>query len=222
MFGHAAADDWLVQRVLFLVPVVVSLGLHEFAHAWAAFRLGDDTAARQGRLTLNPLPHIDPVGLLLPLLGVPFGWAKPVPIDPSRFSRSVRMQTGLVLTAAAGPLSNLGLAVLVTVGMALWTRIDPTASVASPTWALLESLLLLNLLLAIFNLVPVPPLDGSRIAEGLMPDALRPAWNAFARTGPVALFALLFAPAFFGVSPFAWPLRQARAALDALFLLIAG
>jgi Zn-dependent protease len=215
-------DDWLARRLLFLVPVVLSLTVHEFAHAWTAWKLGDDTAAREGRLTLNPLPHIDPIGLLLPLMGVPFGWAKPVPINPARFSRSISMETGLVLTAAAGPLSNALVAVLATVVMALWARLAPGSALDGGLFGLLESLVFLNLLLAVFNLVPIPPLDGSRIADGLMPNALRPAWDAFSRIGPVALVALLFAPAFFGVSVFAWPLETARGFLDELFLLLSG
>ncbi len=219
MFGFEG-DDWLAQRVLFLVPVILSLTVHEFAHAWTAWKLGDETAASQGRLTLNPLPHIDPVGLLLPLLGVPLGWAKPVPVNPARFSRTVSMETGLVLTAAAGPLSNLAIAIGATVGMALWMRIDPGAG-SSAVWPLLEMLVFLNLILAIFNLLPVPPLDGSRIADGLMPAALRPAWNAFAAVGPVAILAVIFLPSLFGVSLLAAPLGLAQTALQGLFQLLA-
>ena len=111
--------------MLFLVPVVLSLTIHEFAHAWCAFQLGDDTAAREGRLTLNPVEHIDPVGLLLPLLGVPFGWAKPVPVNPARMRTS--FETGVVLTAAAGPISNLLLAIAATLGLGGCARLDPRA-----------------------------------------------------------------------------------------------
>ena len=222
MFGlDGSGDAWLATRVLFLVPVVLSLTVHEFAHAFTAWKLGDDTAARLGRLTLNPIPHIDPVGLLLPLLGVPFGWAKPVPIDPARFSPGIRMETGLVLTAGAGPLSNALLAIGTTLGMAFWTRFDATAPQAA-LWPMLEMLVTLNLLLAIFNLLPIPPLDGSRICDGLMPDALRPAWNAFARLGPMALAAVILVPAFLGVSLFEWPLRTAQDFLDQLFVLLSS
>ena len=99
-------EDWLAARTLLLVPVLMSLSVHEFAHAWTAFRLGDQTAAREGRLTLNPLAHIDPVGLLLPLLGVPFGWAKPVPINLAAMRGGVSLPAALVLTAVAGPLRH--------------------------------------------------------------------------------------------------------------------
>jgi Zn-dependent protease len=216
-------DGWLAARILFLVPVVLSLTVHEFAHAWTAWKLGDDTAAREGRLTLNPLEHIDPVGLLLPLLGVPFGWAKPVPINPGRFSRSVSMETGLVLTASAGPISNILLAIAATCAMALWTRFDPGApTTGSGVWAMLETLVFLNLLLAFFNLLPIPPLDGSRIADGLMPDALRPAWDAFASLGPMTLIAVILVPAFLGFSLFNAPLALARTLLDGAFALLAS
>src|SRR6185369_11527845 len=98
----------LLQRLMFLPIMLLSLTVHEWAHAYSAFRLGDDTAERQGRLTLDPIAHIDFFGtLLLPLLGVPFGWAKPVPVNPVRFDRRVPMRVGMLLTAAAGPVSNL-------------------------------------------------------------------------------------------------------------------
>src|SRR5215468_292941 len=113
----------LLNRLMYVPILILSLTVHEWAHAYSAFRLGDDTAARQGRLTLNPLPHIDPFGTILcPLLGVPFGWAKPVPVVPSRFRRDVNMRTGMMITAAAGPLSNLALAVVCTVLYGLLLR----------------------------------------------------------------------------------------------------
>ena len=220
---YGSGDDWLAARVLLLVPVVLSLTVHEFAHAWTARALGDDTAERAGRLTLNPLEHIDPVGLLLPLLGIPFGWAKPVPVDPARFSSGVSMEAGLVLTAGAGPLSNLLVAVVATVGMGLWARLDPTAATATgAAWTMLRTIAFLNVLLALFNLLPVPPLDGSRIADGLMPRFLRPAWEAFSNVGPLALLAVLFLPMLAGVSPLAWPMARAHALLDGIFSLLAG
>src|SRR5579872_3573193 len=112
MFTHVN----LLHGLMTLVPLVLSLTVHEWAHAYSAFRLGDDTAARMGRMTLNPIPHIDPIGtILLPMLGIPFGWAKPVPITPTRFRRDISMRAGIMITAAAGPLSNLVLAVLCTV-----------------------------------------------------------------------------------------------------------
>ena len=98
-------------RLMWLPISILSLSFHEFAHAWSAWKLGDDTASREGRLTLNPVSHIDLLGtIILPLLGVPFGWAKPVPVNPARFRRDVNMSTGMAITATAGPLSNVLLA----------------------------------------------------------------------------------------------------------------
>ena len=104
----------------FLIPLILSLSVHEWAHAWAAWRLGDDTARLLGRMTLNPIAHVDPLGtLLLPMLGVPFGWAKPVPVNPLRF-RNVSMPIGMMLTAAAGPISNVVLALGAAALRVLW------------------------------------------------------------------------------------------------------
>src|SRR5512143_3587864 len=106
-------ETWLADQIIVLIPLWVSLSVHECAHAWAAWRLGDDTARLLGRMTLNPMAHVDPIGtLLLPLLGVPFGWAKPVPVQPHRFRRTVSMRTGMMITALAGPLSNVLLAAI--------------------------------------------------------------------------------------------------------------
>ena len=93
-FDDVSLPEFILDRLRIWVPLVLSLSVHEWAHAWSAWRLGDDTAARMGRMTVNPLAHIDPVGtLLLPLLGVPFGWAKPVPVNPARFRRDIHMRT---------------------------------------------------------------------------------------------------------------------------------
>ena len=185
------------QRVLSLIPMLLSLTVHEFAHAWSAYKLGDDTASRMGRLTLNPIAHIDPIGtLLLPLLGIPFGWAKPVPVNPLRFDRKVSMRTGMLLTAAAGPISNVILAVLCTVAYGLLFRWTPQALFQaghpSGLMVLLSQAIAMNVGLALFNMLPVPPLDGSRVADGLMPRHLRPAWENFSRLGPMLLLGVIF------------------------------
>lgn len=206
--------DWLISRLVFLVPVWLSLSVHEWAHAVTAFRLGDDTAARLGRLTLNPIAHIDPIGtLLLPLMGVPFGWAKPVPINPNRFDRTVDMRRGIVLTAAAGPLSNLALALVSALALAGLARLAPGQAAAAD---LLQVLLIVNVALAVFNAVPIPPLDGSRVVDGLLPDRLRPGWDAFCGVAPVALGALILAPWLFGVSILSAPIAWAQALVRGL------
>jgi Zn-dependent protease len=205
-------DDWLLQAFLLLIPLWLSLSVHEWAHAWSAGVLGDDTATLLGRATLNPLAHIDPVGtLLLPLLGVPFGWAKPVPINPLRFRRDVGLRTGILLTAAAGPASNMVLAIGGAVLLAAVARLWP--GLVSPEQGVLplfQSWIMLNVALAFFNLLPIPPLDGSRVVDTLLPDEWRGAWDALSRFSGVALLAVLVGPALVGINLFAWPMEWAE------------
>jgi Zn-dependent protease len=184
----------LVDRAALLVVLLLSLSVHEFAHAWSAFRLGDDTAARMGRLTLNPLAHAVILGtIILPLLGIPFGWAKPVPVNPARFRRDVRMGTGMMITASAGPVANVLLAVACAVLIGAAARFAPElVARGTPVGDLLEKMIGLNVVLALFNLIPVPPLDGSRIVDGLLPYRFRPAWDSFTRLGPFLLLAVFW------------------------------
>ncbi len=210
----------LLSGVRILIPLVLSLTVHEYAHAWSAARLGDDTAARAGRFTLNPLAHIDPIGtILLPLLGIPFGWARPVPINPAKFRRSVRMGTGMMLTAAAGPLSNVVLAVLCTVGYGLLIRFAPAgAMTGSGSRELLLMMIQLNVALAVFNLIPVPPLDGSRIVEGFVPLRFRPAWDGFTRFAPLFLIVVFIGARYI----MAGPVGAVYGLLDRLLNAVAG
>jgi Zn-dependent protease len=210
----------LLAGVKILIPLVLSLSVHEFAHAWVAWRLGDDTAQRSGRLTLNPLSHIDPIGtVLLPLLGIPFGWAKPVPINPARFRRSVRMSTGTMLTAAAGPLSNVVLAVACTIGYGLAIRFAPEMALhGSGSRELLLLMIQLNVALAVFNMIPVPPLDGSRVVEGLMPLRFRAAWEGFTRFAPFLLLAVFIGARYI----MAGPIGAVYGLLDRLLNVVVG
>lgn len=180
------------RAVLLFVPLILSLAVHEFAHAWSAYKLGDDTAARAGRLTLNPFAHADLIGtIVFPLLGVPFGWAKPVPVDPRRFRRSIRMGTGMAITASAGPIANILLAVIVTTLFALLVRFAPGVLQSdNGIHELLITAIFLNVNLALFNLIPVPPLDGSRIVDGFMPYRFRPQWERLMAFSPFLLVAV--------------------------------
>ena len=194
--------EMLLERAMLIVPLLLSLTVHEWSHAMSAHLLGDDTAERAGRLSLNPFVHADLIGtILLPLLGIPFGWAKPVPIDPTRFRRSIRMTTGMVLTAGAGPASNFVLAVAATVLLAVFGRVAPDLVMpGTPGLHLLLDFVFINVALGLFNLIPVPPLDGSRIVEGLLPLRFQAAWEGFKRWSPIALLAVFwFGPALISV-----------------------
>jgi Zn-dependent protease len=160
----------ILERVAAWVPLALSLTVHEWAHARAAAGLGDPTAQSQGRLSLDPLVHLDPVGsVLLPLLGLPVGWARPVPVNPANFRGGGDGRLGMMWTAAAGPLSN--------VALALGAALALAAGLDGQPGALCAHLVVLNLSLAFFNLLPLPPLDGSRIVDFFCPPRLRPTWD---------------------------------------------
>jgi Zn-dependent protease len=150
-----------LENLLFMLPaLLVGLTLHEFAHGLVAYWLGDNTAKNQGRLSINPLRHLDLLGSLF-LLIFHFGWAKPVPINPMHF-RGDR-QRGLLLVSLAGPVTNLLIAIITAV---VWKFVEPGDNVYA---GVLFRLFYINLILAVFNLIPVPPLDGSKILAGLLP-----------------------------------------------------
>jgi Zn-dependent protease len=180
MFDDGAAFvQWTTGRFALWVVLALSLTVHEWAHAAEARRLGDRTAEGEGRLSLNPLDHLDPLGtVIMPFLGIPFGWARPVPIEPLRFSAGVSMRWGLLRAAAAGPLSNLVVAALAGLVWVVAAEIAP----GSPLWQLSRTFVQVNLGLALFNLLPVPPLDGSRVVAGLLPE---PWASAYARLGTI-------------------------------------
>ena len=186
--------QFVLEAVMRIIPLVLSLTVHEFAHAWSAWKLGDDTAAAQGRLTLDPMAHIDPIGsLLLPAMGVPFGWAKPVPVNPARFRRDVHMSTGMMLTALAGPLSNVLLAIASTVSYGLTLRLAPGLLDSNRGLEIfLQFMVAGNVGLAIFNMLPIPPLDGSRVVENFLPYRMRGAWEQIVQFSPFLLIAVIF------------------------------
>jgi Zn-dependent protease len=161
----------LLEIVAFLLSLLIAIDVHEFAHAWMANELGDPTARYQGRLSLNPLVHLDPMGTMMMLFsvfsGFGIGWGKPVPVDPRYLRRGPRVGMGMV--AAAGPVSNLILAAIVAVPI----RLGLTMS-----WSLLNLLLILisvNISIALFNLLPIPPLDGASILRGIL-STIRARW----------------------------------------------
>lgn len=180
----------LFSTTIAFAIVLASLTVHEAAHAWSADRLGDPTARLLGRVSLNPLVHIDPIGtIVLPLLaafsGLPIiGWAKPVPVNTSRLENPRR---DFMLVAAAGPASNVLLAVIAAVALRVWLG-GAEALEMSP----LIMVIYINVLLAVFNMIPVPPLDGGNVLAGLLPPA---AADVFARMRPygfLVLYGLMF------------------------------
>jgi Zn-dependent protease len=171
--------------------VLASLTVHEAAHAWTAERLGDPTARMLGRVSLNPIVHIDPIGtILLPLIaaytGLPIiGWAKPVPVNISRLRNGRR---DFMLVAAAGPLSNIAQAVVA----ALALRVLLAGDLQPALWSsILAAYVSINLLLAFFNLVPVPPLDGGNVLAGLLPPSAANVFIALRQYGFILLYALM-------------------------------
>jgi Zn-dependent protease len=206
-----------LQHTLFVIPLWISLGVHEWAHARAAYALGDDTAEKLGRMTLDPFAHLDPIGtVLLPLLGVPFGWAKPVPVEPTRFRSSTTMGTGMLLVAAAGPISNLGLALVLLAVDIVLARAAPQLTSTQPLlMRVFDYALTANVAMAVFNLLPFPPLDGSRIVDGLVPFEHRALWDRFGK--PVGIvFLIVFL--FFGAPLLLDGVAACRLALRALFV----
>ncbi len=186
----------IISKIFLYVIIVISSVFHEFAHAWMAFQLGDSTAKNEGRLTLNPLVHLDPMGtVFLPLLFLFtfngfIGWAKPVPYNPHML-RDQRY--GSLKVALAGPLANI----LIAIFLGLVVRFASLTLSASLVEAL-SIIIFINLFLALFNLIPLPPLDGSKVFADLFPNA----WVSVMRVGPWGVFAAILI-AFYFLSPVA-------------------
>jgi Zn-dependent protease len=188
----------LMQRiVVWILPVIFAITVHEVAHGWVAKKYGDNTASLLGRLTLNPIKHIDLFGtIILPGLllitgtGFIFGWAKPVPVDPRNFKNPLR---DMAIVALAGPVSNL----LMAVGWALVTRLGVTIGAGAENISLPliytgVAGISINLVLALINLLPIPPLDGSRILTGILPSYWAWQYNRLERYGFIILLVLLY------------------------------
>jgi Zn-dependent protease len=195
-------DGTLLTALAVIPALVIAIVFHEVAHGWTALALGDPTAKERNRLSLNPIRHVDPFGtLILPglllLSGVPaFGWAKPVPVIKSRL-RNPRF--GMMAVAAAGPGTNLLMATLGAVVLGLLSRAHvPTDGLSGFAIASLYSFIMINIFLALFNLLPLPPFDGSHIVEGLLPPRAARVYEKLRPFGfPLLFLVLLVIPYFF-------------------------
>jgi Zn-dependent protease len=196
-------NDTLLQAAVLIIPLILAIVFHEVAHGWMARALGDPTAHEQRRLSLNPLRHVDPIGTialpgLLALTGMPiFGWAKPVPVNHRRLRHP---RHGMMAVAAAGPATNLILAAVGAVLLGLLVRFvgEKAGPVEMFVAMNLNNFILINVFLALFNLLPVPPFDGSHIVEGVLPRHAARVYARFRPYGlPLLFLLLLVIPYFF-------------------------
>jgi Zn-dependent protease len=186
-----------------IITLIVAFTIHEFAHAWSADQLGDGTPRANGRLTLNPLAHLDIIGSLM-LLITGFGWAKPVPVNDYTLRR--RTPAGMMIVSAAGPLSNLMLAILAAIPFRLGLlTLDHSTGTFIPNLSfLLQEFIFINLILLFFNLIPIFPLDGEKVAEYFLPPSGQDTLMRLRPYGPMILMALLFLLPMTGLNIFSW------------------
>ena len=193
LFRNGFDSESLIY-VLFLIPTfLITITVHEYSHAYVAYKMGDPTARSLGRLTLNPLKHIDPIGLVM-ILVMGFGWAKPVPIN-TRYFKNARK--GMALSAAAGPISNIIMAIIGGIIFGLisffyYTFAKEAIIFIDMLQMFFYQFMTLNVYFAVFNLVPVPPLDGSRIVSYVLPAKLSYYYNFVERYGFLILIVLLY------------------------------
>ena len=229
--------DFSPERLRFavvqLVVLILSIAVHEFGHAFVADRLGDRLPRTQGRVTLNPVAHIDPIGTLaLPIFGlllmggIGFGWGRPVEINPVSFTRKLRMRTAHMLVAAAGPFMNLLFGVVIAGVLAVLVGtavIQPSARVlelAAQGYDVssfvhdfdtglavgMYGAVFLNFILMFFNLIPAPPLDGGTVLPAFLPDRARPVYAEYAKYGMFVVMAIILIPTLARV--FVWPAQK--------------
>jgi len=192
--------DLILKILIYAIPIILAVSLHEAAHGWIAYLLGDPTAKQLGRLTANPIKHIDPIGtILVPaimvfLIGIPFGWAKPVPVEVRNFANPMK---DMALVALAGPLSNLLMAIFWTLVLVFSLRVMPQGTFASLLEVMAEVGVVINLILMTLNLLPVPPLDGGRIVTGVLPFSMATIFVKFEMIG-MWIVIFLLASGFLG------------------------
>jgi len=206
-----------LQTILYRVIIlVIAFTVHEFMHAFVAYKFGDWTAKNAGRLTLNPLVHLDPLGSIM-LLVAGFGWAKPVPVNPYVIKQ--KSPAGLMLVALAGPLSNLAMAAL---GGGLFRLLFALrSSWMPPEWLIsfLVQFIIVNIMLFLFNMLPIAPLDGEKVMEYIIPTRWATAFEMVRSFGPYILLALILVGRFTNVSVFSYLLDKP---MNSIFTLLTG
>ena len=170
--GYASNPGQILALLLSIPGVLIAITFHEYAHAWAAYKLGDDTAKSQGRLSLNPLKHMDPIGIVM-LLFLGFGWGRPVEIDSRNFNRNISVRKAEAIVSIAGPLANFILAIVFSAIYGVLIKFNALTSMDTRTAltiiTILQSIISINIGLGVFNLIPLPPLDGSKIIMPFLP-----------------------------------------------------
>jgi len=188
--------DELNNALMFLPAALICLTIHELAHGYTAYKLGDTTAKDMGRLTLNPIKHIDPIGLLM-ILVLRFGWAKPVPVDMRNFKNP---KLGMAVTALAGPLSNLLLAIVFFLLFGLFSTVLTGSAVGEIIARIVFNTIFLSIVLAVFNMLPIPPLDGSKVLFSVLPEKAYYKLMKYERFGIIALLVIFALQMVFGIS----------------------
>jgi Zn-dependent protease len=178
--------SWLIDKLYYLPGIFVGFSFHEFAHAWAAYLMGDDTAKKAGRLTVDPRAHIDLLGFIA-LLFAGFGWAKPVPIDPMSFKKR---RLGTIIVSLAGPLMNLIIAFITLI--VIYVVFNVFGYENDVVYNVIFSMFVVNIVLCVFNLIPIPPLDGSKILASFLPGHLETKLYELERYSYLILLALIF------------------------------
>ncbi|MCH8825481.1 MAG: site-2 protease family protein [Chloroflexi bacterium] len=205
----------VIGLAAFALALVVGITVHEFSHALSAFRLGDNTAKNLGRLTLNPRAHLDPFGTIMLVVGG-FGWGKPTPVSP--WNLRIGEKAGMAVVSIAGPISNLLIAFLVALPIRL-ARLDLLDwQPSSVILQFMSALIIWNIVLAAFNLLPIAPLDGFKIVLGLLPRDMALSFARTERYGPMVLILLVISGAAFGIPILGYVMNPIRSALLSLVL----
>lgn len=213
LLGNISVASFLSRIVI----LIISLSFHEFAHAWMAYRFGDDTAKREGRLTLNPAHHLDLMGSLMFLFSG-FGWARPVPVNAYAVLR--RSSAGLMFVSLAGPLSNFLLAIIAAIPLRMGILPNMQGGGLFPTpLQFVSEFLIINLGLMLFNLIPIAPLDGESIAEYFFPPSWVKVLDAIRPYGPIVLLVILFVLPTLGFDLLSWVISPV---ISRLYFLLIG